>query len=336
MYASCLAKMYSCSRCHLGTKRQDEVSTCIFETSQRHPSDTNHHSLLLLKSILSQPLVLQIRKMLSLHLPYPKPRNNLAYIPSLDAPLPAPTDLLSNQHSNAIQVKEEAIDLALYEISSEPYSPAQEQQHHQSTAPATEFATIDAADSTPPIVKQEIDLEELDTHQRWIDGKKWLSDLWKTLPAVPSIRSRCAWANARGFEPPTVHKWFSSKKCAYKKKTRGVIHPQDGYELSIEEPRESLLVSLVPPGLQSSSIDRTPALGAFSSPLPQTPSDSEPLDTLEASVSSLESKTTKRKSQASIRPPLLSLAPGICSGQILISSQASTGACMRAYNLYFA
>ncbi|KAF8600819.1 hypothetical protein BDV93DRAFT_255649 [Ceratobasidium sp. AG-I] len=270
---------------------------------------------------------------------YYEPRNHPAYIRSLEAPTPALADILPNQSHNAVHIKEEAVELALYEISSESSVPPQAQEVLPFATPTTQLPTSAAADPVLPIVKQEADIEEFRAHKRWVDCKNWLSELWKNLPAVPSTRSRCAWAKARGFLPATVHKWFGSKKHAYKRKHLAV-HPQDGYELPVDEPRESLLVSLTPPGIQPSSLGHTPAFGASSSPFPQTPDDFESLDTqinaLEPSSSNVKSKSTKRKAQAPVIPPLFSLAPGAQSGYISVPAQANTGACMRVSDAHFA
>lgn len=250
-----------------------------------------------------------------------------------------PANTLFNQIPDTVRVKEETIELSLSKLATGAFIAFQTQEGSEAGVSKPRFATQVATNSTLPLIKQEVDNDALDAQKRWISGKAWLSELWKTLPAVPSLNSRRAWANARGFVPATVNGWFANKKATYKRNNpRAGVHPQQGYELPVDEPRESLLVSFTPPPiLQPTLLDHTPALGASSSPLPQTPYDLEPLANSvivwEASPSGTEPKSTKRqrKMKAPTKAPLFSLTPGVCPGQISVPAQPITGACMRIY-----
>ncbi|KAG9085431.1 hypothetical protein FS749_004425 [Ceratobasidium sp. UAMH 11750] len=99
--------------------------------------------------------------------------------------------------------------------------------------------TIPAAETAQP-VKEEQDPELLLLlDERWDSCKVLLLQIWNALPAVPSTKSRCAWAKAHGVRPADVHKWFSGRKST--RKRQGIkAHPDDGYELRVEQPSELL------------------------------------------------------------------------------------------------
>ncbi|KAG8707277.1 hypothetical protein FRC11_007548 [Ceratobasidium sp. 423] len=136
--------------------------------------------------------------------------------------------------------------------------------------------------STAPrtVVKQ----EENGSALQWIGCKARLADIWKELPAVPSLESRRAWALARGVNPTLVHRWFNRKKDTRKRKGT-VHHPEDGYALqseeTSEEPSSSSASPDVAPPLENPS---SPSYLLMSSPPPQTPIDVE--SDLPVSVSS--------------------------------------------------
>lgn len=120
-----------------------------------------------------------------------------------------------------------------------------------------------------------VKIEENDeSRMRWLALVPWLFDLWNDLPAVPSTESRRAWALARGVVPNSVHKWFGNRKD--KRKKNGVLsHPQDGYELDIHDPPDSLIAP-PPTTTATEPVVQTPQsiLSTSSlSPPPQTPRD---------------------------------------------------------------
>ncbi|KAG8706874.1 hypothetical protein FRC08_000817 [Ceratobasidium sp. 394] len=78
--------------------------------------------------------------------------------------------------------------------------------------------------------------------ERWDSCKALLLQIWDALPAVPSVPSRREWAIAHGVPPKDVLQWFRHRK--ERRKKRGMeVHPDDGYELQIEQSSEPLPTS---------------------------------------------------------------------------------------------
>ncbi|CAE6415691.1 unnamed protein product [Rhizoctonia solani] len=125
------------------------------------------------------------------------------------------------------------------------------------------------SDAPRTVVKQ----EDNEAVSRWIECKALLANIWKEVPAVPSIASRRAWAVAHGVDPARVHRWFGTKKSARARK--GVLHhSRDDYALPLEDaseeqPSSSASLNVVP-ALDNPS---SPSYLSMSSPLPQTPMD---------------------------------------------------------------
>ncbi|KAG8735835.1 hypothetical protein FRC10_010096 [Ceratobasidium sp. 414] len=175
------------------------------------------------------------------------------------------------------RVKQEAIDdswlLLLQDVPSADFSYPVAPFNSLEAIPVAPLPIANAIPPTnaPQPVKKEEDLEaqQLLGH-RWEFCKTLLCGIWDAIPAVPSLKSRSKWAKAHGVLPTYVHTWFNKHKQARGK--RGIkVHPDDGYELQIEQPREPL----------PSSSDSEPGLGIWSTPLassslppsslPQTP-----------------------------------------------------------------
>ncbi|KAG8777858.1 hypothetical protein FRC12_000168 [Ceratobasidium sp. 428] len=140
--------------------------------------------------------------------------------------------------------------------------------------PLSPRATVNTGPSTDaaPLIKKELDPEEQKLmNDRWSACRKILEDSWDTLPAVPSLKSRCELAIARGVIPSKIHRWFAHRKSLRLK--NGVnTHPADGYELQIERPEEMLSV---PPDDPQGLIGN-PSLASSSLPPsspPHTPTD---------------------------------------------------------------
>ncbi|KAG9123068.1 hypothetical protein FRC07_000273 [Ceratobasidium sp. 392] len=137
-------------------------------------------------------------------------------------------------------IKQEVIDDALTLLQEDP-SPDAANSNSSLTAPLPLPPTAKAGSSTavPRPVKKELDSEEQKLlEDRWEVYKVALWDIWATLPAIPSLKSRCEWAKAHGVPPVKVHRWFDGRKAQRKKKGIG-SHPETGYELRVEQPDET-------------------------------------------------------------------------------------------------
>ncbi|KAG8723081.1 hypothetical protein FRC09_004833 [Ceratobasidium sp. 395] len=213
-------------------------------------------------------------------------------------------------------VKQEAIDDALSLLQANSISDVAGSTPTV-IVPFSPRATVNAGPSTDaaPLIKKELDPEEQKLmNDRWSACRKILEDSWDTLPAVPSLKSRCELAIARGVVPSKIHRWFAHRKSLRPK--NGInIHPADGYELQIEQPEEMLSV---PPDDPQGLIGNPPLASSSlppSSP-PHTPIDlSSPfkLDIFDAEdaglLSSLVLLAPKPPPKAKATPIVPSSAP---------------------------
>ncbi|QRV80455.1 hypothetical protein RhiJN_08470 [Ceratobasidium sp. AG-Ba] len=119
---------------------------------------------------------------------------------------------------------------------------------------------VSAVASTSNTVKREEPQENQTLQELWEPLRSRLWELWREIPAVPSLKSRTAWAKAKGIPGHKVHSWYKTRK-EDRKRHGTTPHPEDGYDLvareqpstcnvddSMQVPRNSVMASSsVPP-----------------------------------------------------------------------------------------
>ncbi|QRV94976.1 hypothetical protein RhiJN_22994 [Ceratobasidium sp. AG-Ba] len=163
------------------------------------------------------------------------------------------------------RIKQEAIDGSLIPLDRKIDSSLSEAPAKPGLPAPSDF--VPAVASTSKAVKREELPENQSLQELWDPLRSRLWELWREIPAVPSLKSRTAWAKAKGIPGHKVHSWYQARK-GDRKKHGTMSHPEDGYDLvaceqtststvddSMQVPRHLVMASSsVPP----SSPPRTP------------------------------------------------------------------------------
>jgi hypothetical protein len=265
--------------------------------------------------------------------------NFLAYISALDAPMDP------NARPASFRVKQEAIEESLFLLQEPTINHAPSSFVQLDPPPLMSSTSLiisnatPATHSPPPLIKQEPNIEDDAAFKtRWQGLQLWLLQVWNATPALPSSKSRRAWASAHGIPPAYVNGWFTYRNRIAGKKGLG-SHPMQGYELDPEEPRQDVadaVQSLSNEGSGSASgIAPQVEISLPPSSPPATPRDLEQTfmpvkiagSSSPASVGTLP--PLKVKNSPKLQVPAVSLAPCTSVSQAEPGLVTTAGACMR-------